>query len=64
MKLNHLTDETLLQDTLKLVEHERNISGRVLWHLHEIERRKLFVELKCSSLFDYCVRVLKYSEGQ
>lgn len=64
MRLNHLTDETLLKDTLLLVEKERLISGRILWHLFEIDRRKLFVELKCSSLFDYCVRILKYSEGQ
>ncbi len=64
MKLNHLTDETLLKDTLHLVEQERSIGGRILWHLKEIDRRKLFVELKCSSLFDYCVRILRYSEGQ
>lgn len=36
----------------------------VLWHLHEIDRRKLYSDLKCSSLFDYCVKILKYSEGQ
>lgn len=64
MKLNHLTDETLLRDTLSLVEKERSISGRILWHLYEVDRRKLFVELKCSSLFDYCTRILKYSESQ
>lgn len=64
MKLNHLTDSALLKDIQKLVSEERSLNGRILWHLREIDRRKLFTELKCSSLFDYCVRFLKYSEGQ
>ncbi len=64
MKLNHLTDETLLKDTNNLVEKERLLNCQILWHLKEIDRRKLFVELKCGSLFDYCVKILKYSEGQ
>lgn len=64
MKLNHLTDETLLKDTNFLAEKERVLSSQVLWHLKEIDRRKLYVELRCSSLFDYCVKILKYSEGQ
>lgn len=64
MKLNHLTDDTLLKDITSLVEKERHLNIRILWHLKEIDRRKLYVELKCSSLFDYCVKILKYSEGQ
>lgn len=64
MKLNHLTDSALLKDIQKLVSEERSLNGKILWHLKEIDRRKLFTELKCSSLFDYCVRYLKYSEGQ
>ncbi len=64
MKLNHLTDSALLKDIQQLVTEERNLNGKILWHLKEIDRRKLFTELKCTSLFDYCVRFLKYSEGQ
>ena len=63
MNLKHLTDKTLLADTLILVRREKETSLEILHHLLEIERRKIFVELKCSSLFDYCVRVLGYSEG-
>ena len=63
MNLKHLTDKTLLTDTLILVRREKETSFEILHHLLEIERRKLFVELKCSSLFDYCIRVLGYSEG-
>ncbi len=64
MKLNHLTDETLLKDIHRLVEKERNLNCEILWHLKEVDRRKLYVELHCGSLFDYCVKILKYSEGQ
>ncbi len=64
MKLNYLTDNCLLQDTLNLAHKEREIMTKVLWHLREIDRRKLFVEQGCGSLFEYCVKVLKYSEAQ
>jgi hypothetical protein len=64
MKLNHLTDETLLKDTSLLVSDERKINTQILWHLREIDRRKLYVEVKCNSLFDFCVKILKYSESQ
>lgn len=64
MKLNHLTDNSLLNDIHLLVEKERNLNTQILWHLKEIDQRKLFVELKCGSLFEYCVKILRYSEGQ
>lgn len=63
MNLRHLTDSCLLKDTATLVQKERECTGQLLHHLREIDRRKLFSELKCSSLFDYCTRVLGYSEG-
>lgn len=64
MKLNHLNDQTLLLKTKSLVQEEREILSHVLWHLKEIDQRKLYANEKCGSLFDYCVKVLKYSEGQ
>lgn len=50
-------------DTKKLVASERNATSMLLHHLKEIDRRKLFSDLKYSSLFDYCVKELGYSEG-
>jgi hypothetical protein len=64
MKLNHLSDKTLLHQMNLLVQRERAVLSEVLWHLKEIDRRKLYCEVKCGSLFQYCVKVLKYSEGQ
>ena len=63
MKLSHLTDKTLLNETKRLANSKREVTTQILHHLKEIDRRKLYSDLRCSSLFDYCVRVLGYSEG-
>lgn len=63
MNLKHLTDKVLLADTKVLVGKEREISLKVLHHLREIERRRLFSDLGYSSLFDYAIRCLGYSES-
>lgn len=63
MNLTKLTDEILLSTTQNLARTERELTIRVLHHLREIERRLLFAKLGFASLFEYCVRELKYSEG-
>lgn len=62
MVLNHLTDFTLLADTKFLAHRYREVTTKLLYHLREIERRKLFSELGYSSLFDYVVKELGFSE--
>src|SRR4051812_6774904 len=64
MNLKHLTDDTLLKDTDQLVQRERDLLGELLHHLKEIDRRKLFCTLGCSSIYDYCIKRLGYSEDQ
>jgi hypothetical protein len=64
MKLSHLTNSVLHKDLNFLVQQERNLLSKVLWHLREVDKRKLYCEYKCGSLFEYAVKVLKYSEGQ
>ena len=64
MDLKNLTDQTLLSETIKLRGEEREILNKLLHHLREIERRRLFSSLGYTSLFDYAVRGLKYSEDQ
>ncbi|HXH76780.1 MAG TPA: HNH endonuclease [Bacteriovoracaceae bacterium] len=63
MNLKHLTDTTLHKDTLNLVKHERETTAEILHHLYEIDRRKLYSDYKCGSLFNYCVNILGYSES-
>ncbi len=64
MNLSGMTDQTLLEATRCLVIEEREILTSILHHLREIERRRLYCDLKYSSLFAYAVGELKYSESQ
>ena len=58
-----LSDRALLRATSTLVRHERHLQGAVIDHLGEIEARRLFLQRGCSSLFDYAVRELGYSDA-
>lgn len=63
MNLKSVPKQTLLFETERLVRDERRITTAILWHLHEIDRRRLFAELGFASLFEYCTEQLKYSAG-
>ncbi len=58
-----LSDRELLRQTSTLVRHERHLQGAVIDHLDEIEGRRLYLQRGCSSLFDYAVRELGYSDA-
>ena len=58
-----LSDGELLRQTSTLVRHERHLQGAIIDHLAEIEARRLFLSRGCSSLFDYAVRELGYSDA-
>ncbi|WP_408095919.1 HNH endonuclease [Peredibacter sp. HCB2-198] len=60
MKLNHVANKILLSDIKKLVADERSALTKLLHHLKEIDKRKLYCDLKYSSLFAYCVHELGY----
>ena len=64
MNLKTLKDQELHLATKNLVEKERELLTQILKHLYEIERRRLFCDYQCSSLWEYCVKQLGYSEGQ
>jgi hypothetical protein len=64
MNLKKLSDSTLLDQTLHLVQRERELLSDILHHLREIERRRLFSELGCKSLFEYATKKLGYADDQ
>jgi hypothetical protein len=64
VNLKHLSDQNLHLTLVDLARRERALLAQILWHLKEVDRRKLYCDHKCSSLFDYCVKGLGYSEGQ
>ena len=62
-EIQKLNNRDLLSRTKALTQKERTVHIQVLRHLREIESRKLYFSEGCSSLFDYAVRELGYSEG-
>lgn len=63
MKFQKISDERLLEVTKQKVGQEKLLTLEILHHLREIERRQLFLRMGFSSLFDYCVEELGYSES-
>lgn len=64
MNLKTLSDDALHERNILGAREEREVLARMLHQLRETERRRLFSKYKCSSLFDYAVRHLKYSNDQ
>lgn len=64
MDLKYLTNDQLNLDLKKLVGEERVLLTKILYHLKEVEVRKLFCDYGCTSLFDYACKELKYSADQ
>ena len=58
-----LPDQVLLEQTSMLARHEQALQLSVLDHLREIEARRLYLRRGFSSLFDYTVRELHYTEA-
>jgi hypothetical protein len=63
MNLSMLSDKALLENLNNLARSEREILIKILHHLREVEKRHLYAKLSYSSLFEYAVKELKYSES-
>ena len=59
-----ITNEELIEKLTVLVHLEKNTTLKILEFLSEADRRRLWLQEGYSSLFDFCVRRLKYSEGE
>ena len=60
--LRSLSDDELLARTRELARHEQDLTIQVIAHLEEVARRRLFAARGYSSLFEYAVKALAYSE--
>lgn len=63
MDLQKLTDQQVEQSLKSLIQKEREILSEIVAHILEIERRKFFLKMAYSSLFDYLTKHLGYSAG-
>lgn len=66
MKINFavLTDDEVIASLRSLVGDERRTVASVLRHLNEFDRRKLSAGKGFPSLFEYCVKELKYAQSE
>jgi hypothetical protein len=56
------SDTELLARVAAVVQAERIVSADVVEHLMEVERRRLYLDQACSSLYTYCRERLGYTE--
>jgi hypothetical protein len=63
MNLQRLSNEELALNLKNLISKEREILSLILEHILEIDRRKFFLKMAYSSLFDYLTKHLGYSAG-
>ncbi len=64
MNVRNLSDQQIHLNLLSLKSKESQIVASIISHLEEIYRRRLFAHHKCSSIYDYCIRILGYSNGE
>jgi len=62
-ELSRLPDRQLLARTERLVQQERDHNIVIIDHLREIRERGLYLARGYSSLFQYAVKALRYSDG-
>lgn len=59
----HLTDEELWRGLKELATRERGLAADAVAYVAEIERRRLVGDRGWTSMFDYCVQSLRWSEA-
>jgi hypothetical protein len=61
--IHKLSDSELISKLRAAVSEERRVLAQVLDYLREVDRRKLFADFGYTSLWDFCIKELGYSEG-
>ena len=59
----HLTDSQLIEEVKRCARGERDATALLVAHLAEMDARQLHLGLGFSSLFAYCLEVLRLSES-
>ncbi|MFZ4403854.1 MAG: hypothetical protein ACOYOK_07105, partial [Pseudobdellovibrionaceae bacterium] len=61
LALQKLASEVLHSKLVDLTSRERKLTTHILWHLAEVDRRKLYLQMAYPSFFEYLVRGLGYA---
>jgi hypothetical protein len=62
--LRNVRDDDLLLRLSDLVKQSRGVEADVVAHIGEVELRRLYAQEACSSMFEYCRRVLGLRENE
>lgn len=63
LELTKISNDEILSRLERLAKSERKITHLILWHLLEVESRKLYLKLGFDSLYSYLTQHLGYSES-
>jgi 5-methylcytosine-specific restriction endonuclease McrA len=63
-RLSGLSDQELEHELSSLLASGARVEARIVFHLAEVEERRLHLKAAYSSLFDYCQRRLRLSESE
>lgn len=63
VNIKSMSDDLLIERVEYLVRRERELMECLIWHLQEIQDRKLFIAMGFTSLFECLVKHFKYSEA-
>src|SRR5688572_28322118 len=64
MDLHQRSDQDLISGVTKLVGSHREVTAKLAAYLGEIEDRRLHLQAGFSSMFEFCTKELKLSEGE
>ena len=64
LSLRGIRDEDLLHRLSELVKQSRGVEAEVVAHIGEVEFRRLHAREACSSMFEYCRRILCLRENE
>jgi hypothetical protein len=64
MRFSEMSNEEVLAVLKSFVGEGNRIVAKVIATLAEVEERRMYLELACSSMFVFCVKKLGFSEGE
>src|SRR6185312_13987659 len=62
-QFKNLTDSELTEKIKSLAREERELTKNIIEHIAEIDRRKTFLAMAYSSLYEYLTKEIGYSAG-
>ncbi len=62
-EIKKLNNHELHLEVKSLASQERKLTEKILWHIAEVDSRKLYLGMAYSSLFDYLTKEIGYTAG-